>query len=100
MPKMTKEDRYVNWEESAESIALKIRTSDSQPGAVAKFLINDGTLVSTDEYRVFGVHTEEGQLLRYMLKTDKITHRNICVNRTYLQLTNNTKCIPEIFLLV
>ena len=62
----------MNWEESAESIALKIRTSDSQPGAVAKFLINDGTLVSTDEYRVFGVHTEEGQLLRYVLGLIKI----------------------------
>ena len=60
-PNMTKTDRTINWEMSADEVACQIRMSDSQPGALGYFRNNqeaDGW-GWTKSFRLFGAHLKD-----------------------------------------
>ena len=63
-PNMTKADRTVNWEMSADEVACQIRMSDSAPGAVGclRAKEGDGDWRWTKAFRLFGAHLEKGRL--------------------------------------
>lgn len=63
-PNMTKTDRTINWEMSADEVACQIRMSDSSPGALGYFRTNQGAddWGWTKSFRLFGAHLEKGRL--------------------------------------
>ena len=61
---MTKTDRTINWEMSADEVACQIRMSDSSPGVLGYFRTNQGAddWGWTKAFRLFGAHLEKGRL--------------------------------------
>lgn len=62
-PNMTKTDRTINWEMSADEVACQIRMSDSAPGTTGYFRTKEGAedWGWTKAFRVFGAHLEKGR---------------------------------------
>lgn len=60
-PNMTKTDRTINWEMSADEVACQIRMSDSSQGALGYFRTNQGAdgWGWTKSFRLFGAHLED-----------------------------------------
>ena len=63
-PNMIKDDRTITWEMPADEVACQIRMSDSSPGALGYFRINEEAKdwEWTKAFRVFGAHLEKGRL--------------------------------------
>ena len=61
---MVRADRIIDWTMTDEEVALRVRMSDSAPGAIARFLnkSRDGKWVWSDQFRAFGAYLERGNL--------------------------------------
>ncbi|XP_013397625.1 uncharacterized protein LOC106164295 [Lingula anatina] len=73
LPSMKKSDREIDWSASAEDICRIIRSSDTQPGALADITFLDNKTELTETYRVYGAHIEQdrGGVLGQMLSAHK-----------------------------
>ncbi|XP_068670637.1 hydrogenase maturation factor HoxX-like [Montipora foliosa] len=60
--RMTKADRTINWEMSADEVACQIRMSDSSPGALGYFRSKKDEEDWSKAFRLFGAHLEKGRL--------------------------------------
>ncbi|XP_023933057.1 uncharacterized protein LOC106164275 [Lingula anatina] len=56
---MKKSDREIDWSASAEDICRIIRSSDTQPGALANITFLDNNIQLTETYRVYGALIEQ-----------------------------------------
>jgi len=54
-PNMKNKNRKVDWNDTAENIARKVRMSDTQPGAIISLNLSNGW----SEFRGFGAHLEQ-----------------------------------------
>ena len=63
---MKRQDRMIDWNEEDEEVALRVRMSDSQPGAVVSLgLLGPDGQVSWDRpLRAFGAHLERGDFAK------------------------------------
>ncbi|KAL3831406.1 hypothetical protein ACJMK2_023157 [Sinanodonta woodiana] len=68
---MKTKDRMIEWNMPAEEIAVIVRMSDTQPGALANILMPGAGRIDSTPFRLFDAHVECGAKSKYL--QDRLT---------------------------
>ncbi|KAK3588127.1 hypothetical protein CHS0354_012184 [Potamilus streckersoni] len=80
---MKTKDRMIDWHMSAEEIAVIVRMSDTQPGAMASLLMPGAGGFDSIPFRLFDAHIERGVKSKYLQELLTEAHPGKIIGRKH-----------------